>query len=206
MKYIYLIITMFFAVTSYAQTAMTTSEINTFKSYISSASKNIKSIQSDFVQTKKMSFMDKSMVTNGTLHLKNPNLLSWKYTNPYNYTVIFKNKKIYINDQGKKSTTDAKSKNFDKLSNMIAGSANGAIFNDPEFTVRYLKSGTTTIAQFTPKSSTLKKYIKQIDLHFLKNTATPSQIKMTESSGDFTQIVFKNTKTNVSIPDSIFTP
>lgn len=185
-------------------TAMSAAEAKTFVTKISSESKEIKTLQSDFVQTKKMDFLDKNIVTQGRMSLKSPNTLSWKYTKPYQYSIIFKENKIFINDQGKKSSVDAKSKTFEKINKLIVGSSNGKMFSDPEFSVAYFKNGNFNIAKFTPKSTQLLKYIKQIELHFPKNESTVSQVNMTESSGDTTNIVFKNTKINAPIPASEF--
>ena len=185
-------------------TAMSGAEAKAFVTKVSSETKEIKTLQADFVQTKKMDFLDKSIITSGKMSLKSPNTLSWKYTKPYQYSIIFKENKIFINDQGKKSSVDAKSKTFEKINKLIVGSSNGKMFSDPEFVVAYFKNGTSNIAKFTPKSAQLLKYIKQIELHFPKNQTTVSQVNMTEASGDTTNIVFKNTKINAPIPASEF--
>ncbi|UOE37966.1 LolA family protein [Chryseobacterium oryzae] len=185
-------------------TAMSGAEAKAFVAKVSSETKGIKTLQSDFVQTKKMDFLDKNIVTQGKMSLKTPNTLSWKYTKPYQYSIVFKENKIYINDQGKKSSVDAKSKTFEKINKLIVGSSNGQMFNDPEFSVSYFKNGNFNIAKFTPKSAQLLKYIKQIELQFPKNESTVSQVNMTEASGDTTNIVFKNTKINAPISASEF--
>jgi len=184
--------------------AMTGAEAKAFVTRISSETQQIKTLQSDFTQTKKMDFLDKNIVTYGKMSLKSPNMLSWKYTKPYQYSIVFKDNKIFINDQGKKSSVDAKSKTFEKINKLIVGSSNGKMFNDPEFTVTYFKNGNYNIAKFIPKSAQLLKYIKQIELHFPKNETTVSQVNMTEASGDTTNILFKNTKINAPIPASEF--
>src|SRR5690606_37699284 len=112
--------------------------------------------------------------------------------------------KMHINDQGKKSTHDAKSRNFQKLNKLIIGSANGNLLNDPDFNVSYYKNAGINIARFIPKSAQLLKYIKQVDLHFAPNQTVVSQVNMLEASGDTTTIVFKNTKVNASVPASAF--
>ncbi|MFP3596198.1 LolA family protein [Chryseobacterium sp. SIMBA_029] len=185
-------------------TSMTGAEAKAFVTRISSETQQIKTLQSDFTQTKKMDFLDKNIVTYGKMSLKSPNMLSWKYTKPYQYSIVFKDNKIFINDQGKKSSVDAKSKTFEKINKLIVGSSNGKMFNDPEFTVTYFKNGNYNIAKFIPKSAQLLKYIKQIELHFPKNETTVSQVNMTEASGDTTNILFKNTKINAPIPASEF--
>ncbi|WP_312399587.1 outer membrane lipoprotein carrier protein LolA [Chryseobacterium sp.] len=185
-------------------TAMSGAEAKAFVTKVSSETKEIKSLQADFTQTKKMDFLDKSIVTYGKMSLKTPNMLSWKYTKPYQYSIVFKDNKIFINDQGKKSSVDAKSKTFEKINKLIVGSSNGQMFNDPEFSVTYLKNANFNIAKFTPKSAQLLKYIKQIELSFPKGQSTVSQVNMTEASGDTTNIIFKNTKINAPISASEF--
>ncbi len=193
-----------FGVFTSAQTKMTASEIKQFNALVSVESKKIKTLQAGFVQTKKMDFLNKDLVTSGQMALQAPGMLSWKYTKPYQYSVIFKNGKMHINDQGKKSTFDAKSRNFEKLNKLIIGSANGNLLNDPDFTVSYYKNGAANIARFIPKSAQLLKYIRQVDLHFAPNQSVVSQVIMLEASGDTTTIVFKNTKVNASVPASAF--
>jgi outer membrane lipoprotein carrier protein len=202
-----IILTTFFLISSFffaQNTAMSGAEAKAFVTKVSSETKEIKTLQSDFTQTKKMDFLDKNIVTYGRMSLKTPNILSWKYVKPYQYSIIFKDNKIFINDQGKKSSVDAKSKTFEKINKLIVGSSNGQMFNDPEFSVTYLKNANFNIAKFTPKSPQLLKYIKQIELHFPKNQSTVSQVNMTEASGDTTNIVFKNTKINAPISASEF--
>lgn len=185
-------------------TAMTGAEAKAFVTQVSNGTQQIKTLQSDFTQTKKMDFLDKSIITHGKMSLKTPNILSWRYTKPYQYSIVFKDNKIFINDQGKKSSVDAKSKTFEKINKLIVGSSNGKMFSDPEFTVSYFKNGNFNIAKFIPKSSQLLKYIKQIELYFPKNQSTVSQVNMLEASGDTTNIVFKNTKINAQIAASEF--
>lgn len=185
-------------------TAMSGAEAKAFVAKVSSETKGIKTLQADFTQSKKMDFLDKSIVTYGKMSLKTPNMLAWKYTKPYQYSIVFKDNKIFINDQGKKSSVDAKSKTFEKINKLIVGSSNGQMFNDPEFSVSYMKSANFNIAKFTPKSAQLLKYIKQIELYFPKNESTVSQVNMTEASGDTTNIIFKNTKVNAPVAASEF--
>ncbi len=99
-----------------------------------------------------------------------------------------------------------KNDQFEKISQMITGTANGKIFVDPDFAISYFKDAQYSIARFEPKVDKMKRYIKQIELYIPKNQATVSQVIMQEASGDFTTISFKNTQQNVSIPASVFNP
>jgi outer membrane lipoprotein carrier protein len=169
-------------------------------------SKKIKTLSTDFVQYKHMDFLSKDIETSGKMIFKEPSLLLWQYKKPYSYSVIFKSGKILINDEGKKRSVDiGNSKMFGKINKLIVGSVSGDMFDDKEFTISYFKTKGNNITRFIPKDVTLKKYIKQIELTFDKEEATVVQVKLIESSEDYTRIVLKNKIINAKIDDSIFT-
>ena len=184
---------------------MSAQEIVKFKETVGNQSKTIKTIKTDFVQLKHMDFLTKDIESYGKLNFKAPNVLSWQYTKPYQYSIIFKNNKVYINDQGKKSTVDAKSKIFEKINKLIIGSVSGNMFDDKEFTISYFKTKQHYIAKLIPKTAAIKKMIKQIDLYFPLKENTVFEVKLLESSGDYTKITFKNKIINAKLDDSVFT-
>ncbi len=196
----------FMTATFFAQEQkMSSSEITNFKVMIEKESKTIKTIKTDFVQYKHMDFLSKDIETSGKMSFKTPNLLNWQYTKPYTYSIVFKNNKIYINDQGKRNVIDAgSSKMFEKINKMIVGSISGTMFDDKEFTISYFKTKDFYITKLIPKTKDIQKYINQIDLYFLLNDVTVSQVKLNEPSGDYTKIVFKNKALNAKIDDSVF--
>ncbi len=184
---------------------MSESEIVFFKLSVKAIAKKIKSMSSDFTQYKHLDFLSKDIETSGKLVFNEPNNIQWQYKKPYNYSIVFKNGKIFINDEGKKSSTDVgNSKIFGKINKLIVGSVSGDMFDDKEFQISYFKSSTNNCTKLIPKDASLKKYIKQIELTFDKEDATVIQIKLIESSEDFTRIVLKNKVINAKIDDSIF--
>ncbi len=184
---------------------MTDSEISAFKTSVEKEAKSIKSLKTDFVQYKHLSFLSKEIETSGKMYLKSPDLLKWQYTSPYQYSIIFKNNKVYINDQGKKSTINAgNSKMFEKINKLIVGSVSGNLFDDDEFTIEYYKSSEFYITKLTPKTATIKKYIKLVELYFPIGESTVAQVKLIEPTDDFTKIVFKNKQLNAKVEDSVF--
>ena len=184
---------------------MTDSEISAFKTSVEKEAKSIKSLKTDFVQYKHLSFLSKDIETSGKMYLKSPDLLKWQYTSPYQYSIIFKNNKVYINDQGKKSTINAgNSKMFEKINKLIVGSVSGNLFDDDEFTIEYYKSSEFYITKLTPKTATIKKYIKLVELYFPIGESTVAQVKLIEPTDDFTKIVFKNKQLNAKVEDSVF--
>ncbi len=184
---------------------LTASEIANFKELIEKSSKTIKTIKTDFIQYKHMDFLSKDIETSGKMYFKAPDLLNWQYVKPYNYSITFKNNKVYINDQGKKNTIDAgNSKMFEKINKMIVGSVSGNMFDDKEFSISYFKTKDFYITKLIPKTKEILKLIKQIDLYFPLNETTVSQVKLNEPSGDYTKIIFKNKLLNAKIDDSVF--
>lgn len=185
---------------------MNESEIVVFKQSVAVVSKKIKTLSTDFVQYKHLDFLSKDIETSGKMVFKEPNLLLWQYKKPYSYSIVFKNGKILINDEGKKSAVDiGNSKLFGKINKLIVGSVSGDLFDDKEFSISYFKNKDQNVTKFIPKDATLKKYIKQIELTFDKEDATVVQVKLLESSADFTRIVLKNKIINAKVDEASFT-
>jgi outer membrane lipoprotein carrier protein len=184
---------------------MSDAEIVLFKQSFNSVALKITTITTDFTQYKHLDFLSKDIESSGKMFFKEPNLLKWQYKKPYNYSIIFKNGKILIDDEGKKSAVDAgNNKVFGKINKLIVGSVSGKMFDDKEFIVSFYKSKTNNITRLLPKDATLKKYIKQIELTFDKEDHTVIQVKLIESTDDYTRIVLKNKTLNAKIDDSIF--
>lgn len=184
---------------------MADSEISAFKNAVNATAKNTKTLTADFTQSKHMDFLSKDIETSGKMNFKAPNMLQWQYVKPYQYSIVFKNNKIFINDAGKKNNIDkGNSKMFDKLNKLIVGSVNGNMFDENEFTISYFKTKDFNITKLLPKDASLKKYVKQMELYFDKTGNTVSQVKMIEPSNDYTKIIFKNKVINAKIDDSVF--
>ena len=184
---------------------MNTSEITSFKEKVIASAKSTKTIKTDFVQFKHLDFLADDVKTSGKMVFKAPNLVKWEYTNPYKYSVIFKEDQLLINDGGTKSKVDiGNSKLFKKLNQLIVNSVKGNMFSDSDFMVSFFKSSKYNKAVFVPKDSKIASYIASFELLFNKDDAQVYEVKMIEPSEDFTRIVFTNRVLNNTINDSIF--
>jgi outer membrane lipoprotein-sorting protein len=187
------------------ETAMNASEIISFKEKVIASAKTTKSIQTDFLQYKHLDFLTDDVKTSGKMFFKAPNLVKWEYTNPYQYSVIFKEDQLLINDGGTKSKVDiGNSKLFKKLNQLIVNSVKGNMFNDADFTVSFFKSSKYNKAVFIPKDKKIAGYIASFELLFNKDDAQVFEVKMVEPSQDFTRILFSNRTLNSTINDSVF--
>ena len=189
------------------ESKMSNIEIEKFKKDIISDSKNIETLMADFTQYKVMSFLEKPIISKGKLYLQNPKAMRWNYTQPIDYNVIFNNGKIYINDEGKKTSVDIQgNKKFEKLNQLIVGSVSGNLFNTSDFDITYAKTDKSRIAKLQPKLKDIKKYIKEIQLTFYIGQSTVTEVKMIEPSNDYTKILFTNKSLNKTINASVFNP
>ncbi|WP_434058384.1 LolA family protein [Empedobacter falsenii] len=198
----------FFHLTIFAQESkMSNTEIENFKKDIIADSKKIQTLTADFTQYKVMSFLDEPIVSKGKLYLQNPKAMRWNYTQPIDYNVIFNNGKIYINDEGKKSSVDLQgNKKFEKLNQLIVGSVSGNLFDTNDFVITYVKTDKSRIAKLQPKIKDVKKYIKEIQLTFYSGQSTVTEVKLIEPSDDYTKILFTNKSLNKTINASVFNP
>lgn len=187
------------------ETTMTPDEIISFKEKVIAESQSTKTITSDFVQYKHLDFLSNDVKTSGKMAFKAPNKVKWEYTDPYQYSVVFQEDQLLINDGGTKSKVDiGNSKLFKKLNELIVNSVKGNMFHDEDFEVSFYKSPKYDKAVFVPKDRKIAEYIASFELLFNKDDAQVHEVKMVEPSKDFTQIIFQNRILNSEINDSVF--
>ena len=195
----------FLVVSTQAQTTMTSAEAGQLQEKVKVLSSTTKTISSDFVQYKHLDFLDNDIETAGKLVFKTPDLIKWEYVSPFKYSVVFKNGKLYINDEGKKSDIDLGSnKMFDQLNKLIINSVKGDMFDETKFKITYYKTGKNSLVYFEPKDQKLVKYIKAFHITF-NEKGDVTEVKMIEHSGDYSKIVFSNKVLNKPLEDALFT-
>lgn len=203
-KYITLLFISFQFIAFGQEVELSGSEATKFRTMVEEGTKDLKSIKTDFVQKKHMEFLTNDIESKGKMYLNAEGMLRWQYSEPNKYSIIFKNNKIFIDDNGKKSTVDGDQKMFQKISKLISGSVRGNLFDDDEFDIRYYKKDNTIFVKLTPKNKEMTKYISKVILTFQKNDSTVSQVKLIEPSGDYTLIMFKDKQLNVPIDAKVF--
>lgn len=189
----------------FSQQAMNATEIANFKANVLEVSKNTHTMKCDFEQYKHLSFLNNDVKTLGNLLFKTPDLILWQYTDPINYSTLFKDGFIHINDNGKKSSFEiGTNKAFQTLNNIIINSLKGGTFEPQDFDSSYYQEAAHFIVYLVPKSETLSSFIQKIELTFDKSTYDVTEIKLIEQSDDYTKIVLKNKKRNATIPNAAF--
>ena len=112
---------------------------------------------------------------------------------------------IFINDGGDKSNIDIGSNTiFKSLNNLIISSLKGNLFDDNIFIISYFRLGENYLVKFIPKDKNILDLIAVFELIFHKETNDVIEVKMIESSSDYTKIIFKNKTLNITLSDAIF--
>jgi outer membrane lipoprotein carrier protein len=185
---------------------MNNAEIADFKAKINETSKATNTIQSNFTQYKHLDFLSNDITTQGKMAFKVPNMVKWEYTEPFKYSIIFKDDKLIINDSGTKSNMDlGNSALFKKLNQLIVNSVKGNLFQDSDFTMSYFKSSNYYKVIFIPKDEKIKSYIASFILFFDKEQADVMEVKMVEPTNDYTRIVFTDRLINKPLDNEVFT-
>src|SRR5690606_28666067 len=127
----------------------------------------------------------------------NPDRFAWIYHSPVSSAMVFKNKKITIEERGGKKTLDiSRSKPFEKISQAIQSNMNGEIYQGTEFSLSYFQTDKQYILKLDPLAKDVKKAMKQLVLYFDKSSYQVSEVKLLDNSNGFTRFVFRNHKVN----------
>lgn len=195
----------FSAFNMFAQEEMSVDEQQVFKEKVRETASSTQSITSDFVQEKHISVLDNNVTAEGKLVFKAPGLVKWEYLTPYQSTVVFKDDKLYVSEEGKKSEVDlGRNKLFRSLNSLIVSSIKGDMFDESQFDLSYFNIESGYLVQFVPKDNRIKKYIASFELKFSEDNAEVTEVKLIEPNEDYTAIVFKNKQLNVSVSDTVF--
>ncbi|OAB80536.1 LolA family protein [Cochleicola gelatinilyticus] len=202
----YIILLLFIGVYSAsAQRPLSALEAKEFKQKVIKSAEQTETIVSDFTQYKHLSFLNNEIKTEGKLVFKAPNFIKWEYIEPYQYSAIFKNDKLYVDDSGTKSDIDlGANKTFRNFNSLIVNSIKGDMFNESQFDITFFSTQDEYLVKFIPKDTNIREYIAIFELTFTKENPDVTSVKMIEPSEDFTRIVFKNKKLNTTVSHAVF--
>jgi outer membrane lipoprotein-sorting protein len=195
---------LFISFASSGQEMKTMMDTLTFKTGLEKFSKNTVSIQSDFIQEKKLKMLNDKVTSKGQLFFKKEDKLRWEYQEPYSYIVALNSGKVMVKDEGKVTTYDANAnKLFLELNDILVTCINGNIFENKKFSFRFLETDKSKVVEMNPVSPAMKNFIEKIFLYFDADFSV-AKVDMIEPSKNSTLIIFKNKKLNAEIPEKLF--
>ena len=202
----FLLISLFIGASVMGQTKLNAQQQEQVLQKINVATASMKTMQCDFVQTKKIKLMKKEMVSSGVMYYDSPNKLRWQYNKPYVYVFVLNKEKVSLKSSKTTQTIDVKeNKMFRQLSNIILNSVTGGhLKSSAEFEVEIWNRNNIYSALLIPKKKELKKLYKSIEISFNASLTMVETVKMVETTGDITSVTLKNAKVNLPIRESLF--
>lgn len=190
------------------RTALNATESAALKARITENTKSLRSLQGDFTQTRRLSYMDNDMRTTGKLYFKAPDRIRWEYVTPKPYVIIFDDQTMYTVENGRTKTTKlTANRRMQGLNDLLAGSLRGGdLLDESRFTISYFQEQAKYAAILVPKDKGLSRYVRQVELIFDGTTLLLTTVTLTDPAGDSTQLAFTNQRKDVPVADSIFQP
>lgn len=188
------------------QTKLTSEQEKQVLAKMDQSSKALRSLQCDFIQSKRMKILSKEMQSKGILYFKKPDKIRWQYTSPYDYTFIMNGDKVQIKSAKSTKNIDVQgNKIFRQITTIILNTVTGAgIMNSADFNVELYKSGDIYFAKMLPKKKEVKQVYSSIEVYFNSALTMVETIKMIEKSGEYTTVKLVAPKLNATINESVF--
>lgn len=209
MKVMYVISSLMFCVTMFAQSSYQTATEAQKKEIIdkiTSASNAMKTMRCDFTQVQELSFMDDKVTSEGKMYYKQPNKIRWEYSKPIAYVFAMDGKNIFMDAGNSQTTVPAgSSKLFSSLSDIIIGGVSGVgLIDSPDFTSQFAVGANDYRVTLTPLKKEVKDRFDQIQLFINKSDSRIQKVELAQKGGDKTLISLQNIQTNTTVNDEIF--
>jgi outer membrane lipoprotein-sorting protein len=171
---------------------------------IKKGSRDINSVEADFVQKKNMEILARPLVSKGKLYFQVPGSIRWEYKIPVQSILLMHGTamKRYIRRGDKivqESTTGLQS--MQVVMGEIIQWMKGDFDKNPGFTPQ-LKQGRTIVLM--PKDKSLADIIQRIELKLGAEPGIIRSVVIYESKKSYTVLEFSNVKLNMQLPDSLF--
>ena len=206
LRSVVILLTCLSALSVMGQTKLTSEQEKQVLAKMDQSSKALRSLQCDFIQSKRMKILSKEMQSKGILYFKKPDKIRWQYTSPYDYTFIMNGDKVQIKSAKTTKSIDIQgNKIFRQISTIILNTiTGGGIKNSSDFNVELYKSGDIYFAKMQPKKKEVKQVYSSIEVYFNSALTMVDTIKMIEKSGEYTVVKLVTPKINAAINESVF--
>lgn len=179
-------------------------ELETFLLKLQSASDQVSSFSSDFVQEKHLSLFAQPVNFTGRLVIVRPDRLRWQFYSPIPSVLLFNgNNGTRCNDQQQPEHFQLSS---DPIMKTVAEQLwlwLGGDYNRLNTLYILQKKGDATLV-ILPKDSATAEYISSVSISFDSTSLQPQQVEITEPGGDLTRIIFGTTTLNTALSENLF--
>ena len=166
--------------------------------------KKICSIQSRFIQKKKISFFTKELSIEGMIYIKKPNLFAWHVYKPVRYGLVIKDSVISQWNEDTDTVKNISMNNnpafkaiFSQMNNWLSGNYK-SLLND--YRVSVISEEPLSLSFAPLKSAASSDLVTNIIIKFNEDLRYLNKITIVEKNGDKTTLSFIDTKLDKQIP------
>lgn len=176
---------------------------------IRKAAATIKTIETNFVQTKTLKILTKPLVSRGVMAYRRPNDLRWEYQSPLQTLLVVRRgnaQRLLKHDQEWVTDSSAKLEAMKivlgEIGLWLDGNFGASKTFRPE--LRQATAAEPAHVALMPIDPSLAKIISRIAIVFGQRPGTVSAIDIYEGTEGVTHIAFENARFDTDIPDSRF--
>lgn len=166
------------------------------KGKIVAAAKSKKSIECDFVITKRSKLLKEPAVTTGNMAYQKPYSIYWESATPSKTIFTTDGEKATIKKDGETKTIDLKSNKMFKRIKRMTGEGIGieSLMKSDKFDTNVAEEPTEWVMTLIPNKKEIAQFASQMVLHIDKKDCVIKIIEITSKSGDTTTVELKNMK------------
>lgn len=175
---------------------------------IQNAAEHVQTIQSEFVQIKKLSVFASELRSRGMMVLEKPDRLRWEYLEPSVSGFIVDGENA-IRWSELSPAPERFAIDDDMAAKIVAEQLLAWASVDLErlqgaFEIS-VEQANPPVLKLTPRSERLAGYLQEITITFSEELSIVHQVRIVERDGDSTLLQFENVVVNEPLPDNIFT-
>jgi len=174
---------------------------------LSMQAQDIQTIQSDFVQKKRLAIFNEVLVSKGRFAFQRPGNLLWEYLEPSRSGFILRGKQGWQWD-----AATGRTKAFSTASSPEMEAVTGQIVAWTTFDLKWLRSrynievasANPLVLRLSPTGQGVKKFLDHMLVQFKSDTRAIHSIELYEADGDWTRITFTAPRLNETLEDKRF--
>jgi outer membrane lipoprotein-sorting protein len=175
---------------------------------IRAAAQNVHSIETDFVQTKRLKILARPVVSRGKMSYRSPMQLRWEYSSPIQSVLIMNKGDVhrYLR-RGDQFVADS-SVNVDAMK-VVLSEIHGWLegkFTDSKTFRPTLQTGSPARVELVPIEPAMRQIIAKIVITLGSSEGVVESIDIVENEDASTRIEFVNTRLNMPLSDALFAP
>lgn len=176
-------------------------DAQTARQQMVAATKGMKTMRCDFVQTKHTKLLTSASVSRGTLSYRSPDRLCWEYTSPTAHTFLIDGQKVVMTDgRGSREVDTRRHRMYREMARLMTNIMSGqSLVGDHDFEVSFTPANekkTEWIATLVPRRKEVRRMFSTIILRITAAQWLVRQVELVEAKGDRTVVELKNIQVN----------